>query len=680
LLDEGISMTIKKRAEPKGVQRAYSQLTIKAAVDNTTGKRIIRGTASTPSMDRMGDIVLPLGAKYSLPIALLWQHNSNQPIGWITEATVTAKGIDIVGEVATFDEPGQLKDFLDFAWQSIQAGLVRGLSIGFQAIKYAFMEDSWGIEFQEWEWLELSAVTIPANAEASISAIKSIDTRQRAALGHNANDGVVYLKDQPAVTPGASGSTTNPQSVVPIKEDSQMNVKEQIADFKKRRQENLDKMVALMTKAGEEGRTLDQAEQQEYETLESDNAAIDKHLPRLETLEKSLAATAAPVQGTNEGQGQQSRQFATVRNTTKLDKGIEFARYAMCLGVAKGNIQQASAIAQSRFPEMERINNVLKSAVNAGTTTDATWAGPLVEYNEFTGDFVEFLRPQTIIGKFGAGNIPSLRRVPFNIHIKGQTSGGAGYWVGEGAPKPVTKFDFNDVYLGWAKVANIAVLTEELLRFSNPAAEQLTRDALAEALIARLDTDFVDPAKALSANVSPASITNGVTAIHSSGNTADDVRADIASLWAPFILNNISPTTAVYIMTPTTALALSLMRNTLGQPEFPGIGILGGTLDGIPVITSNYVPTDSNGSLVILANASDIWLADDGQVVIAASTEASLQMDTAPTNSSNPATPTTVVSMFQTDSVALRAERFINWKKRRAQAVAVLDQVKWGQA
>jgi HK97 family phage major capsid protein/HK97 family phage prohead protease len=673
-------MTIKKRAEPKGVQRAYSQLTIKAAVDNTTGKRIIRGTASTPSMDRMGDIVLPLGAKYSLPIALLWQHNSNQPIGWITEATVTAKGIDIVGEVATFDEPGQLKDFLDFAWQSIQAGLVRGLSIGFQAIKYAFMEDSWGIEFQEWEWLELSAVTIPANAEASISAIKSIDTRQRAALGHNANDGVVYLKDQPAVTPGASGSTTNPQSVVPIKEDSQMNVKEQIADFKKRRQENLDKMVALMTKAGEEGRTLDQAEQQEYETLESDNAAIDKHLPRLETLEKSLAATAAPVQGTSEGQGQQSRQFATVRNTTKLDKGIEFARYAMCLGVAKGNIQQASAIAQSRFPEMERINNVLKSAVNAGTTTDATWAGPLVEYNEFTGDFVEFLRPQTIIGKFGAGNIPSLRRVPFNIHIKGQTSGGAGYWVGEGAPKPVTKFDFNDVYLGWAKVANIAVLTEELLRFSNPAAEQLTRDALAEALIARLDTDFVDPAKALSANVSPASITNGVTAIHSSGNTADDVRADIASLWAPFILNNISPTTAVYIMTPTTALALSLMRNTLGQPEFPGIGILGGTLDGIPVITSNYVPTDSNGSLVILANASDIWLADDGQVVIAASTEASLQMDTAPTNSSNPATPTTVVSMFQTDSVALRAERFINWKKRRAQAVAVLDQVKWGQA
>lgn len=674
-----INTRFQKRGNPVGVQRAYSKLTIKAVTDPTTGTRIIRGTATTPATDRMGDVVLPLGAKFKLPIALLWQHCSDQPIGWITEATVTSAGIDIVGEVASWAEPGPLQEFLDYAWQSIQAGLVRGLSIGFNAIKYAFLDDSWGIEFQEWEWLELSAVTIPANADASIQAIKSIDTKQLAALGKNAKAGVVYL-GQRLPLPGASGKAVSIKSVTNPIEDKNMNVKEQIADFKKRREDNLAKMVVLMTKAGDEGRTLDQAEQQEYETMEGDNAAIEKHLPRLETLEKSLAATAAPVQGQNEQQGQQSRTLASVRNTTKLAKGIEFARYAMCLGVAKGNIHQASAIAQNRFPEMDRINNVLKAAVAAGTTTDPTWAGPLVEYTEFTGDFVDFLRPQTIIGKFGVGAIPDLRRVPFNIHIKGQISGGSGYWVGEGAPKPVTKFDYNNVYLGWAKVANIAVLTEELLRFSNPSAEQLVRDSLAEALIARLDQDFVDPAKALVANVSPASITNGVTAIHSSGNTADDVRSDIAALWAPFITNNISPTTAVYIMTPTTALSLSLMRNSLGQPEFPGISILGGTLDGIPVITSNYVPTTTAGSLVILANASDIWLADDGQVVIAASTEASLQMDGAPTNSAGGPTATTVVSMFQTDSVALRAERFINWQKRRAQAVAVLDEVKWGQS
>lgn len=460
-----------------------------------------------------------------------------------------------------------------------------------------------------------------------------------------------------------------------------MNVKEQIADFKKRREENLQKMQEIMKKASDEGRTLDDAEQGDYEQLETDNAAIDKHLPRLERLEKSLADTVVPVRGDSSAAASDSRKpFAVARNTTKLAQGQEFARYAMCLGVAKGNIHLAYEIAKSRFADNERIVNTLKAAVAAGTTTDATWAGPLLQYNEFAGDFVEFLRPQTIIGKFGVNGVPALRRVPFNVHIKGQISGGNGYWVGQGNPKPVTKFDFSNVYLSWAKVANIAVLSEELLRFSNPSAEMLVRDALAEALIARIDTDFVDPDKALVANVSPASITNGVAAIHSSGTDADSVRHDIAALWAPFIAANINPTTAVYIMTPTTALAVSLLRNSLGQPEFPGITINGGTLDGIPVITSNYVPTDSNGSLVILANASDVWLADDGQVVIAASTEASLQMDSAPTNDAGVPTATQVVSMFQTDSVALRAERFINWQKRRAQAVSLLDNVKWGQA
>ena len=32
-----------------------------------------------------------------------------------------------------------------------------------------------GIHFEEWDWLELSAVTIPANAECTITTIKSYD-------------------------------------------------------------------------------------------------------------------------------------------------------------------------------------------------------------------------------------------------------------------------------------------------------------------------------------------------------------------------------------------------------------------------------------------------------------------------------------------------------------------------
>jgi len=134
-------------------------------------------------------------------------------------------------------------------------------------------------------------------------------------------------------------------------------------------------------------------------------------------------------------------------------------------------------------------------------------------------------------------------------------------------------------------------------------------------------------------------------------------------------------------MTSTTALALSMMMNHLGQPGVPGINMAGGTFNGVPVIVSEYLDNSagSAGGIVILANARDIWLADDGQVTVDASREASLQMMDNPTNNSATPTHTSMVSMYQTNSVALRAERFVNWAKRRTSAVSWLDAVTWGQ-
>lgn len=452
-------------------------------------------------------------------------------------------------------------------------------------------------------------------------------------------------------------------------------IQEQIQDLEATRAAKAARAEEVMTKGLSEGRTTDDAEAEEFDTIESELKKLDRDIVRLKALEKMAGQKATPVAGTSTKEATESRAPMTVKNTQKAEPGIQFARYAVCIAQAKGNIMQAAEIAKSRFPDNDAVNLRIKAAVEAGTTTDATYAAPLVRSENFEADFVEFLRPQTIIGQFGQNGVPALNNIPFNVRIAGQTSGGAGYWVGEGAAKPLTAFDFNTIELRWAKVANIAVLTEELIRFSTPSAERLVRDALASALIARLDTDFVDPAKAAVAGVSPASITNGVTAIVSSGNDADAVRADIKALWAGYITNNINPTGAVYIMSATTALSLSLMTNPVGgNPEFPGVTMRGGSLNGVPVIVSQYVAAGT----VILANASDIYLADDGQVAIDASREASLQMDNAPTMNSATGTGVAVVSMFQTNSVAIRAERYINWQKRRAQAVAVLTSADWG--
>ncbi|HDY5286361.1 TPA: phage major capsid protein [Pseudomonas aeruginosa] len=661
--------------------RAYSTLEVKALDDE---KRVITGIASTPSPDRMQDVVEPKGAQFKLPIPFLWQHNHDEPIGHVTDAKVTQKGIEVSVQLTQVEEPGKLKDRLDEAWQSIKSGLVRGLSIGFSAKEFEQIPGSWGLRFLSWEWFELSAVTIPANAEATITSVKSIDREQRAALG---------IKSVPVVriTPaGASAIKTKTIKVPKPQEGNDMKTTaEQIAEFEATRVSKAAEMEAIMTKAAESGETLDADQSEQFDTLEAEIAAIDKHIGRLKQMQKAQAANAKPV--TEEAGAQRMANVKALdfkevqvraKNTQKLEPGIALARAAKCLALGHLQHRDAISIAKSLYDGQDAIiaathRLVTKAAVAAATTSDATWAGPLVgDETSVFADFVEYLRPQTILGRFGTNGIPSLRRVPFRVPLIGQTSGGDGYWVGEGQAKPLTKFDFERNTLEPLKVANIAVATMEVIRDSSPSADGIIRDQLAAALRQRLDIDFIDPDKAAVAGVSPASILNGVVGIASSGTDADAVRADLKALFSAFIAANNAPTSGVFIMTATMALSLSLMVNALGQPEFPTITMTGGTLNGLPVIVSEFVPTDSSGSIVALVNASDIYLGDEGGIDLSMSTEASLQMDNAP---DNPTTASTVlVSLFQRNLVAFRAERAISWARRRTSAVAYLTGVNWG--
>src|SRR3546814_19932494 len=81
-------------------------------------------------------------------------------------------------------------------------------------------------------------------------------------------------------------------------------------------------------------------------------------------------------------------------------------------------------------------------------------------------------------------------------------------------------------------------------------------------------------------NVKPASITYGAETVVSTGDDADDIRLDVRALFQKFIDANNAPSSGVWIMSATNALALSLMVNALGQPEFPGISMTGGKFQG----------------------------------------------------------------------------------------------------
>jgi len=180
--------------------RAYSILNVKAMDD---ARRTLSGIATSPTTDRVGDVVESLGVRFKNPMPLLWQHDAKKPVGWVRFGKANKDGIPFEAEIANIEEPGTLKDRVDEAWQSVRAKLVTAVSIGFRAVNNQVeMIKGGGIRWLETEVMELSLVTIPANPDATITSIKQYDQAQMRAASGTAR--VVSLTSG---TPGVPGPT-----------------------------------------------------------------------------------------------------------------------------------------------------------------------------------------------------------------------------------------------------------------------------------------------------------------------------------------------------------------------------------------------------------------------------------------------------------------------------------------
>jgi len=622
---------------PDVIYHAHAVLTVKAAEGPT---RRIAGTATTPATDRSGDTVDPLGARFTNPIPLLWHHDKERPIGVATLHAPTPNGIRFDAIFPTVLEPGPLRDRIEEAWQSIKAGLITGVSVGYRVLEGGIqILKSGGRRFTQTEICEVSLVTVPANVYATIDVIKSLDSAYLAASG-----------------PIPSGVPDHSKVFGAPKGAKRMTTQEQISQFENSRAAKVARMGTIMADATDA--TLPDDKREEYDGLSLEVKAIDDHLVRARELEKYQAASATRILP---GPGPRDvGSVPVVRVKSNVPLGTAFVRAACAKLVCNGNLHEAAEYAKRWDASTPEVSLYLKAAIAPGTSTDATWAGPLVNPG-IANEFLELLRPATILGK-----IPGLRTVPFNTKVPSQTAGGTYGWVGESKPKPVTKLAFAADTLSMTKAAGIIVLTEELVRLSNPSAEDLVRRDMIAGIAQFLDAQFIDPAVAAVAGVNPASITNGAPTAAATTNPL----ADIVGLISHFATNNIGVDGVTFIMSAANALSLAFRTNLDGTPQFPGVTINGGTYKGLTFVTSQAA-----GANVIALQPALVLYADDGGVTIDASREASLQMDSAP---ASPADATTVyVSLWQTNCVGLRAERFVNWKRANANAVKYLTATAW---
>lgn len=152
------------------VQRAYSLLDVKSV---NADRRTFSGIATTPTMDRVRDRIDSKGTTFTNPIILLHMHSHSEPIGRVNLGKATAKGIAFDAEIPIVEKPGLFKDRTDLAWDEIDYGVVRAVSIGFRPIEWTF-NDEGGVDYKKVEIYELSTVSVPALPEAIITSVKSM--------------------------------------------------------------------------------------------------------------------------------------------------------------------------------------------------------------------------------------------------------------------------------------------------------------------------------------------------------------------------------------------------------------------------------------------------------------------------------------------------------------------------
>lgn len=149
----------------------------------TGGRKRMRVRMTTPSVDRMGDVIVPSGVQLRWfkknPVVLFAHKYDMPPVGVVDTDTISVSDKWIDAEVI-FDE-GVAGSEVARMYMS-QPPLMRAWSVGFIPLKWDLIEDAdekrvTGYRVTKWELLELSAVPVPANPEALSRDLADIEGR-----------------------------------------------------------------------------------------------------------------------------------------------------------------------------------------------------------------------------------------------------------------------------------------------------------------------------------------------------------------------------------------------------------------------------------------------------------------------------------------------------------------------
>jgi HK97 family phage major capsid protein len=227
----------------------------------------------------------------------------------------------------------------------------------------------------------------------------------------------------------------------------------------------------------------------------------------------------------------------------------------------------------------------------------------LVGTDHMGTNFIELLRARSVVMALGPTVLNGLIG---DVQVPRQTATAAAQWIGGDGADELTPSDptFDGITLSPKTCGALTVLSRKFVLQSDPSGEQLVRNDLAASLATALDV-------AALAGTGTSNQPRGI--IETAGIATDDFDAatptwaEVVAMESDLLTANVNPIAAAYVTTPTIQGLLKTEETATGSGNFiwvPGAERGQGMVNGYPALSSSSCPAGK----MILGNWPDLVL------------------------------------------------------------------------
>jgi HK97 family phage major capsid protein len=350
------------------------------------------------------------------------------------------------------------------------------------------------------------------------------------------------------------------------------------------------------------------ASEREWQLVEKGSKNLtESELAELDQLSDAIHKYHAEVADRREaerrpsGQGLSSSVRVLPRNSEQRQHDFHVAVHAMVASSVSGVPMPTIA------SEFEGGDSVASAMLAGNYSAGGSWVR-----GEFSEEFIEALRPESVVRQMGAVMIPL---EDGTMDFPKENGGVAGRYLGEDEEARAETINTGVVKLIAKEMVLVVPLTDKLLRSrSARAAERVSQIILQSAGVTE-DLHFLRgiPAGAGPTGLRFLAAAANVLTMNATVNLAN-VRSDLGKMELALLNNNVKMRTPGWVMAPRTLVYLQDLQDGNGNLAFPTLSMLGPTgrpmLRNKPVYTTTQIPVNLNG------NQSEILLVDADSVLI----------------------------------------------------------------